>query len=94
MADLAIVRRDALVNSEWTIAGANLLQVKANADIAYHIDPSQFVAPDKVGQALATAPLDHFDYVWVLGRYPPAATPKDLAPVYADEEMRLFRIIR
>jgi hypothetical protein len=94
LADLAIVRRDALVNSEWTIAGANLLQVKANADIAYHIDPSQFVVPDKVGQALATAPLDHFDYVWVLGRYPAAATPKDLAPVYADEETRLFRIIR
>jgi hypothetical protein len=94
LADLAIVRRDALVNSEWVIAGAQLLQVRANADIAYHTDPSQLVAPAKVSQALATARSDHFDYAWVLGRYPAGPTPEHLTQVYADDETRLFRVIR
>jgi hypothetical protein len=94
LADLAIVRRDALVNTQWTIANAQLLHVNANADIAWHADPSQFVASDKIGQSLATAPLDRFDFVWVLGRYPAGPAPGRLVPVYADDETRLFRVTR
>lgn len=92
LGDLAIVRRDALVNSQWTAAGAQLLTVKGNADIAYHIDPSQFIAAGTVDRVIAAAPLDHFDFVWVLGRDPSAARVQRLQTVYADEETRMFKV--
>jgi len=53
-----------------------------------------FIAPGEVNQALVTARLDHFDYAWVLGRYPARPTPDNLSQEYADEETRLFRITR
>jgi len=94
LADFAVVRRDALVNSQWVNTGAIPVQVKLNADIPYYADPSQYIAAEKVAHALATVPPDRFDYVWVLGRYPDGPKPDNLAAAYADEATKLFRIMR
>ena len=91
LADLALVRRDAFVNTQFAIAGAQLLEIKANGT-SYRADPSQFVPSDKVSQALASAPLNHFNFVWVLGRYLPGPTPSQLTMAYADDKTRLFRV--
>lgn len=92
LADLAVVRRDALVNSQWINTGAIPVQIKANTNSAYYADPSQYVAPEKVVHALATVRPDQFDYVWVLGRYPAADAPDNFSQQYVDEETRFFRI--
>lgn len=94
LADLAVVRRDAFVNSQFAVAGAQPLEVKANTDSPFHIDPSEFVAQDRIRQALAGADKGHFDYAWVLGRYPPGPTPANLVPIFTDDETQLFRVVR
>jgi len=94
LADFAVARRDALVNSLWINTGAIPLQVKVNTGIFYYADPSQYIAAEKVAQVLATAQPERFDYVWVLGRYPDGPKPANLVLAYADEETKLFRIAR
>lgn len=94
LADLAVVRRDALVNSQWMNDGAIPLQIKVNANSSYYADPSQFLAPAAIPRALTYAHRDHFDFVWILGRFSAGPVPDHLVQTYADEESRLFRVER
>lgn len=102
LADLAVVRRDAFVNSGFAIAGSQLLTVRYNRDTAYYADPSQFV---RIGggcggshnrhmeEVLDDFPRDRFDFVWFFRtseRLP--RLPADLRRLYADGNSALFRV--
>lgn len=74
LSDLAIVRRDALVNSQWFQPGAPLLRVTYPTDLRFKYDPSQFVAgftcsgfdPGPLHVRLAQLSPDNWDFVWIL----------------------------
>ena len=83
---IAIVRRDAFENDQWSIPGANLLQVRNPGQYGgFSSDPSQFVVPmtcpngehHAVDVAIAAFPRAAFDYVWLIE--PPAHDPRGLA---------------
>jgi len=92
LADIAVVRRDALVNSQWINTGAILLSIKTNADKTFYADPSQFIAPERTGGILAGVSKEHFDFAWVLGGHWAGTVPANLEQAYGDEETRLFRV--
>ena len=96
---LAIVRRDALVNSQWYLPGAAMLRVKGVRDIAWSYDPSQQVRVTDCKGRISLAALHHrlgrldrarWDYVWMLN----TGGARDLwpghRPVYATPESALF----
>lgn len=98
---LAIVRRDAFSNDQWTMAGAQLLQVRYQAGWPFNRDPSQIVTERRcggeswrpIGLALATFPRDAFDYVWLID--PPAFDPAaatDLEPIWRSDRSGLYRV--
>ncbi len=73
---LAIVRRQAFSNDQWTMAGAQLLRVtKADAP-GFVVDPSQFVSSSPCAakrwttfdRAITALPRGSFDFVWVIGK--------------------------
>ncbi|QDZ06094.1 hypothetical protein FPZ24_00255 [Sphingomonas panacisoli] len=100
---IALERRLAYSNDQWSMAGAQLLTtryVKAGAFIA---DPSQIVTSARcpsewsrsIDRSLATLPRDAFDYVWLIG--PPPFDQRLLAgmtPVWRDGTSTLLRIER
>jgi hypothetical protein len=102
LSDMAVVRRDAFVNSMWLVAGAESLDIIYNRDTAFHADPSQFIAddgctdyPKTMTETLKAFPRDRFDFVWMLrleGTRP--AMPADLKLLYEDQQTALFRIKR
>ncbi len=71
---MAIVRRHAFSNDQWTIEGANLLSVRYRQAGHFIADPSQIVRPPhcasseiwSVDRALGAIPRDAFDYVWLI----------------------------
>ena len=71
---MAIVRRHAFSNDQWTIEGANLLSVRYREAGHFIADPSQIVrtpscASNEVwstGRALKAIPRDAFDYLWLV----------------------------
>ena len=71
---MAIVRRGAFVNGQWTAAGAQLLQIKYAPAKGYAEDPTQILRPGRCRQrgakrypqALLTFPFHAFDYVWLI----------------------------
>ena len=83
---IAIVRRNAFDNGQWSVAGANLLQVRNPGQYGgFSADPSQFVVPmtcpngerHAIDEALGAFPRASFDYVWLIE--PPAHDPRRLA---------------
>lgn len=96
---LAIARRDAFANDQWTVAGSQLLQIKP--PWTRYADPSQMVtrvgcasAPwPSLDEALAALPRGDFDYVWLID--PPvhkAASVRGLTPVWRAGTSVLFRL--
>jgi hypothetical protein len=71
---MAIVRRDAFVNGQWTAAGAQLLTIRYAPARGYAEDPTQILRPWRCRQykaktypaALNALPRDAFDYVWLI----------------------------
>jgi hypothetical protein len=71
---MAIVRRHAFSNDQWTIEGANLLSVRYRQAGHFIADPSQIVRPPECAssevwtadRALAAIPREAFDYVWLV----------------------------
>jgi len=71
---MAIVRRQAFSNDQWTIEGANLLSVHFPEAGKFTADPSQIVRPAgcarglilPVDRALASISRQAFDYVWLI----------------------------
>lgn len=99
---LAIVRRAAFVNDQWSMAGAQLLRVEG-PDPRFAGDPSQLVAPKgcrhpewrMIEDALRTVPRDAFDYIWLLD--PPPHDARSLAglrPLWRSGTSVLYRVER
>lgn len=94
---LAIVRRNAFVNSEWDVPGQQLMQPIYMRGTSYNSATSLGV-PGKcwgpvVEDRLRTLPRDKFDYVWVLRVAPPTGFPW-LVPVARGPNSVLYRIVK
>ena len=97
---LALERRLAFSNDQWSMAGAQLLTTHYPAPGFAH-DPSQIVTRVQCGgefwrpieRGLTTFPRGAFDYVWLIE--PPAHDPRleaGLIPVWRSGRSALFRI--
>jgi hypothetical protein len=94
---LAIVRREAFANDQWTVPGSHLLKVRPPWTL--HVDPWQMVAPREcegavnLETALPTATPGKFDHVWLI--QPPPYDPRltqGWTPVWRDGSSILFRL--
>lgn len=103
LASQAIVRRDAFVNGQWTMAGAQLLTVKYAAAGRFATDPTQILRPRECRgrgepiweDTLANFPRAAFDYFWLVDmprdRWP---HEPDLVPVWESERGVLYRVVK
>jgi hypothetical protein len=100
---LAIVRRQAFSNDQWTMAGAQLLDVRYRAGWPFMRDPSQVVTRRPcswegwltANEALAHFPRSGFDYVWMI--QPPPYDPlfaDDLRPIWRSGSSVLYAVER
>jgi hypothetical protein len=100
---LAITRRHAFSNDQWTMAGAQLLQVRYREGWPFIRDASEVVTARRcrgeawrtLDMSLATFPRDAFDYVWIID--PPAYDPMltaGLIEVWRDGRSVLYRVDR
>ncbi|UYY57759.1 hypothetical protein [Sphingomonas sp. S2-65] len=98
---LALERKLAYANDQWSMAGGQLLTVRYAAAERFAHDPSELVTDVQcprewwrpIPWALARFPRDAFDYVWLIR--PPAYDPRfeqGLVPVWRDGTSALFRI--
>lgn len=99
---LALVRRDAFSNDQWSMSGAQLLTARYPDDGWFSRDPSQQVLARPCGaerwltldQSLILFPRDKFDYVWLLS--PPRPDPallRGLQPVWQSGASVLYRVV-
>lgn len=101
MGSIALLRREAFVNSQWDVPGAQLLKPLAAKGTQWNSDPSQFIGGRICGNdmrrefrgRIKAIPLDRFDYVWLLDipTDPPQVYPH-LKQLYADERTVLYKI--
>jgi hypothetical protein len=100
---LAMVRRHAFSNDQWTMAGAQLLEVRYRDGWPFIRDPTQVVTRYPCGrevwltldESMAHFPRDAFDYVWTID--PPPFDPafaQDLQPVWRSGRSVLYRVRR
>ncbi|MGI4732202.1 MAG: hypothetical protein ACRYFW_10675 [Janthinobacterium lividum] len=104
---IALERRLAYTNDQWSMAGAQLLTTRYRAAQRYAHDPSQIVTSVQcpreywrpISRSLAHFPRDAFDYVWLIRvpSYDPALE-RGLVPVWrmgaagATGSSALFRV--
>jgi len=75
---MAIVRREAFVNGQWTMAGAQLLSIKYAPAKGYAEDPTQVMRPKycrawnarSIESSVALFPRQAFDYLWLIDATP------------------------
>lgn len=98
---LAIARREAFSNDQWTMAGAQLLRVRYLEGWPFIQDPTQIVtlrrcrseAWRSINLALATVPRDAFDYIWLISPPPyDARLTRGLQPVWRSGRSILYRV--
>ncbi|MEO5494817.1 MAG: hypothetical protein ABIR08_12430 [Sphingomonas sp.] len=98
---LALERRMAYTNDQWSMAGAQLLTTKYVSARPFGHDPSQITTLTQcpreywrpIDRSLAKFPRAAFDYVWLIS--PPPYDPKytqDLTPIWRDGTSVLFRV--
>jgi len=97
----AIVRKDAFVNGQWVMPGAQLLTVTYKAAGRFARDPSQLLRPDScraryeptLEDTVAHFPRDAFDYFWLIDM-PPERWVHDpgLIPIWHTERGILYRV--
>lgn len=98
---IALERRMAYSNDQWSMAGAQLLTTRYKAARRFAHDPSQIVTHVQcprewwrpVTRSLALFPRDAFDYVWLI--QPPAYDKKleaGLIPLWRDGRSAVFRV--
>ena len=71
---MAIVRREAFVNGQWTMPGAQLLSIKYAPAKGYAEDPTQVMRPRRcraptarsIESSIALFPRQAFDYLWLI----------------------------
>ena len=99
---LALVRKGAFSNDQWSMSGAQLLTAKYPDDRWFSRDPSQQVLERPcrgerwltLDQSLQRLPRGDFDYVWLI--QPPAYDPRLVAgmqPVWQNGRSILYRIV-
>ncbi len=98
---MALTRRLAYANDQWSMAGGQLLTVKYREARGFSHDPSELVTDVKcpreywrpVAVALYKFPRDAFDYVWLIR--PPKydrRLEQGLVPLWRNGRSALFRI--
>jgi hypothetical protein len=96
---MAIVRKDAFSNDQWTVSGSHLLHVRS--PWTHFVDPSQFVTAqpcDKekwqtIEEALTRLPRENFDYVWLVNPPPyEAALTSSWRAIWAQGTSALFEL--
>jgi hypothetical protein len=98
---LALVRREAFSNDQWSVPGAQMLQTRYAAAEPFARDPSQIVRLRdcpinrwrRLDESLRLFPRGAFDYLWLIN--PPAYDPRltaSLQPVWRGGASILFRI--
>ncbi|WP_343519763.1 hypothetical protein [Sphingomonas sp.] len=98
---MAMVRRLAYTNDQWSMAGGQLLTVRYKQARGFSHDPSQIVTDTKcprqwwrpVAVSLARFPRHAYDYLWVIS--PPPYDKRleaGLIPVWRDGDSVLFKI--
>ncbi len=100
---MAVVRRSAFSNDQWTMAGAQLMSANYPAGGSFVRDPTQIVTDRDCGgeywltmdQSLERFPRDAFDFVWLIDPppYDPALT-RGLTEVWRDGTSVLYRVER
>jgi hypothetical protein len=98
---LALERRMAYTNDQWSMAGAQLLTTKYAPANPFAHDPSQITTLTQcpreywrpINRSLAKFPRAAFDYVWLISP-PPYDTKytQDLTPIWRDGTSVLFRV--
>ena len=100
---VALVRRRAFSNDQWTMSGAQLLDVRYRAGWPFIRDPSQVVTsrrcPREVWmtaeEAMAHFPRDAFDYVWTIDPPPfHASFTEGLRPIWRSGTSVLYAVER
>jgi hypothetical protein len=98
---MAVARRHAFSNDQFTMAGAQLLHVRYRPGSPFVQDPSQVVTATpcpretlrSLDLALILLPRDAFDYVWLIS--PPPYDPalaEGLTPIWRDGASVLYRV--
>jgi hypothetical protein len=95
LAGYAVVRRDAFVNSNFSVPGLHMLGVKKGG--AFRADPSQHLhvsgsEANALRGALRSVPAGEFDFVWILGKSGPVRGSGGLEIVYQDGPTALLRV--
>ncbi|HEX5184927.1 MAG TPA: hypothetical protein VFW19_17445 [Allosphingosinicella sp.] len=99
---MAIVRRRAYSNDQWSMAGAQLLRTIYTQGRGYAHDASEIVTERRcrgeywrsIDQSLAGFPRDAFDYVWLIRPppYDPALT-RGLQPIWRNGTSVLYKVV-
>ena len=98
---IALERRMAYSNDQWSMAGAQMLTTKYVAAKGFSHDPSEIVTDVQcprewwrpIDRSLGLFPRVAFDYVWLIN--PPPYDPKyaeDLTPIWRDGTSVLFKV--
>src|SRR3569623_878708 len=101
MPALALERKEAYTNAQWSQAGAQLLTTKSVPARPFAHDPSQITPLTQcpreywrpIDRSLARFPRAAFDYVWLIN--PPPYDPKyteDLTPIWRDGTSAVFKV--
>lgn len=96
-ASFAIFRRDAFVNTEWIIPGAQIMKPIYLPGSPYNVPPRMTYEDCQgvpIGQWLEDLPRDRFDFVWLFKFQPTPASRKWLKPVFSGPNGSLYRIVR
>lgn len=98
---MAIVRRDVFTNTQWALAGQQLLQIRYAQAAPFTADPTQLVLPSEcavIGSnftvAIAHFPRAAFTHVWTLGFPPGWAKAADLRMIWTNGDSTLYRVVR
>jgi hypothetical protein len=101
LASLASLYRGAWVNDNWAVPGLDMLVPKFQPAKNYAADPSSFVWSKgcsggvhlrSIDQALAHAPVDAVDYVWLIDTGKPAHQDERLAEVWREGDSALYAV--
>lgn len=98
---LALERRLAYTNDQWSMAGAQLMTTRYKAGGLYAHDPSEIVTPPTcprrwwrpISRSLAHFPRDAYDYVWLI--IPPPFDKRfeqGLIPVWSNGHSAVFKV--
>jgi len=102
LSGLAVVRREAFSNDQWSVAGAQLDRSEYYAAGAFRRDPSQIVRLHDcpvnrwptIDASLRSFPRGAFDYLWLVN--PPAwdrSLTAGMVPVWTNGRSMLLRIV-